>query len=311
MADETPKSGPIRRVGILGFGEVGRFVSRRLAEDAADLGLEKIAVFDDNPAALALVEDSRLTKSASLAHLVDAVDLALVCLPSGADLGKAARRHDGLLDCARSRQIFVDLGSSPPAMARQLATAFAARGAAFLDGPMLRLGDGSRPTLAIGGDAAAIQAAEPILRRLVAEIIPVGAPGAGQVARRLDDMVRLQTVAAFAEALATARAVKLESGPLLQALAKGGDAGATPRRLGLKALAGEGGRLTIKEARGRLDEGIQLAEGLGLSLDCAKSARAWFDKAIAMDLGESGLCALLETAAPPGGRGRERRRQPA
>ena len=83
-----------------------------------------------------LLEKPEMVAAKSIAHLVDTSDLVLLCLPGSVDVGKIARSHEGLLDCVRQGQVIIDHSWSSFDLTRQLATAFSARGAAFMDAPI-------------------------------------------------------------------------------------------------------------------------------------------------------------------------------
>ncbi|MGZ3405615.1 MAG: NAD(P)-binding domain-containing protein, partial [Polyangia bacterium] len=83
----------------------------------------------------------------------------------------------GLASHARAGQILVDFSTSEPALARAIAAAAAARGAAALDAPVSGGDVGAREarlSIMVGGDAAAVAALEP---RVAALGQTVGRPG--------------------------------------------------------------------------------------------------------------------------------------
>ena len=300
----------VKTVGVIGLGGIGRSICRRLSGQGHKFGFKKVAGFDLNKAALEGLNVAEIVPCKSVAHLVDMVDVVLLCLPGDGAVGKIARSHEGLLDCVHQGQIIVDHGWSPPEMTRQLATAFTARGTAFLDAPIARAGEADRLIdagalpLAIGGDEAPIGAVLPMLRGFSDSITRVGSVGTAQVVRQVEDLVALQTFAALAEGLMTARAFGVEDDRFFDALSsrRGVSDGASRHRLE-EFIATDGTPeakgMSIAEAGARLRAVIGLAKGKRLSLAGAGSTLTLLEKAVESGLGEqdlSGLFSLIEIA---------------
>lgn len=313
MATTTSDGGAwrqtVKTVGVIGLDGFGRSLCRRFSEQGHQFGFEKVAGFDFDQTVLAGMSAAEIVPCKSVAHLVDMVDLVLLCLPGEGAIGKIARSHEGLLDCVRQGQIIVDHGWSPMDLTQQLATAFAARGAAFLDAPIAR-SSGVDPmiaagslSLAIGGDKAPITAALPMLRGFARDITHVGPVGAAQVVRQMGDLVALQTFAALAEALTTARAFGVEDDRFFEALSnQHGDSDGIGRRR-LAAFLGADSAPTadgasIAEAGGRLRAAIELAKGKKLDLAGADSTLTLLKRAIDNGLGEKDLSALFSVMGP-------------
>ena len=310
---------PIRKVGIIGLAGIGQPICKRLAGHGHRLGFEKVAAFDANRSILDGISEVVIIPCNSVADLVDMVDLILLCLPDDGAVGKIARSHEGLLDGVRQGQIIVDHGWSSFELTRQLGTAFATRGAAFLDAPIEPGGDAfaaidaGRLALSIGGDALAIEAASPSLRCFASSITPVGPQGSAQVVRHLSDLIALQTFAALAESLMTARAFGIEGDTLFDVLAKGNGTGLGHHRLAA-ILGSEDAdakeRTSINDAGRRLKDAIQLAKGKKLALTGADCTLALIEKAMERGLGDGDLSGLLSVIEPePGIRVRDHRRR--
>ncbi len=300
---------PIGAVGVIGLGSFGSAICQRLVREAGRVGVGKLFAFDADAAALVGLDGTEVVASKSIAHLVDMVDLILLCLPNAGDVGKTARSHEGLLDCARKGQIIIDHGWSPLELTRQLATAFTSRGCAFLDAPIGRRGhvdraiEAGRLTFAIGGEAAAIDAALPLLGCFAGDITRVGPAGTAQVVRQLGDLVALQTFAALAEALVTGHAFGVEGDRLFDALAKENGDSAGLGRHALTEFLGEAEpaqamRTSIADAGYRLKKAVELAEEKNLVLKGANSTLALLDEAVEKGLGEQDLGGLFKVLEP-------------
>ena len=89
---------------------------------------------------------------------------------------------DGAANATGADQIVLEMSTIAPETSRRVGQAVAATGAAFLDAPV----SGSVPTvekgeltIMVGGDAAALERARPILDALAAKVFHVGVLGAG------------------------------------------------------------------------------------------------------------------------------------
>ena len=96
------------------------------------------------------------------------------------------------------------MSSADPVGTRQTHADLARRGLAFVDAPVLggvpRATDGSLAIM-IGGDAAAVAAAKPVLSKMGARLFEVGGPGNGHAMKALNNFVAGTAFIAVSEAL--------------------------------------------------------------------------------------------------------------
>lgn len=129
-------------------------------------------------------------------------EIAIASLPSVAAVEEVAL---GLPDTGV--QVFVDMSTSPPALARRLAEALGAAGIASLDAPVSggpRGAEAATLSIFVGGTPEAFARTEPVLRKLGSVVAHVGGPGAGQVVKLCNNLMAGVNMAAVAEASAVA-----------------------------------------------------------------------------------------------------------
>jgi len=217
--------------------------------------------------------------------------VVFVSMPSGKVLADLVHAGNGLIGKARAGQVFVDLGTSPVKLTRELAAEFASRGARYLDAPVARTraaAEAGTLSVMVGGDAASFEAVKPLLACFATEITHCGALGSGQVTKILNNMVLFETVAALAEACAIARRSGVDAKLLLETLSKGSADSFALRNHGLKAIIPRDYPLrafSVEYALKDLQYALELAEDAGVDATGARRVEQLFREAIAKGLG--------------------------
>lgn len=229
---------------------------------------------------------------------VSAADTIFLSLPGEPEVREVCNE---LLEHARPGQAIVDCSTAPVALARELATAFAARGAQFADAPVARTRqaaiDGTL-SITVGADPALFARIEPLLRCMASDVTHCGPPGAGQAVKLLNNMVLSTTVMALAEALAVAKASgAVDPQRLFEALAKGSADSFALRSHGMKALLPESHperAFPVTYMLKDLGYALELARSAGLELQGAGTVRRLLEETAALGLGEAYHTALIE-----------------
>jgi 3-hydroxyisobutyrate dehydrogenase len=159
--------------------------------------------------------------AASPADLAAAVNVAVICVSADADVLALV---DALAPHLAPGTLVLDCSTVSAQTAQRAAATLAARGVRFLDCPVSGGVEGARDgTLAImvGGEAAAFDEAEPVLRALGRTISYFGPSGAGQAAKATNHIMCAGIVRAVAEAMAFARAQGLPLEQLVETLSTG------------------------------------------------------------------------------------------
>jgi len=114
---------------------------------------------------------------------------------------------DGIIAGLKEGGIYVDMSTIAPDVSRAVAAEFAAKGLAMLDAPI----SGSPVTLAqgnasvmVGGDRAAFERVEPVLRAIGPKVTYIGASGLAVQMKISVNLLLMVEVIAFGEAVALA-----------------------------------------------------------------------------------------------------------
>jgi 3-hydroxyisobutyrate dehydrogenase-like beta-hydroxyacid dehydrogenase len=207
-------------------------------------------------------------------------------LPSGEIVADVVRGADGLLSVTRRDQVIVDLSTSPVDLTRELGNEFVARGARFLDGPVMRgraAAEAGTLSIAIGGDRKALEEISPLLGTFATDVTYCGGVGCGQVVKILNNMVLFETILAVSEAYAMGSAAGMDVEVLFDALSKGSADSYALRNHGMKAILRDDFpalAFSVKYAWKDLKYALRLAERAGIDASGARNVEPWFDRAV-------------------------------
>jgi 3-hydroxyisobutyrate dehydrogenase len=263
----------------------------------------RLVAHDTRPRPLDALAADGVERAASVADVAARAGTIFLCLPGEAQVRAVCLGSDGLAAHARQGQTVVDMSTVPVALARELGTAFAARGVAFADAPVARTAQAARDgtlSIMVGAEPALFARLRPLLACMGSEITHCGAVGAGEAVKLMNNMIVAQTVVAVAEALAVARASGVVAPEvLLDTLTKGSADSFVLRNHGVRSLLPdrhptEGAFPTtyiIKD----LSYAIALAESAGLTLEQATTTRHLMERTAAAGYSDNYYTAVIRT----------------
>lgn len=185
-------------VGFVGTGTMGLPMLTNLIK-----GGHSVVAFDVVPAALDAAVARGATPANSAAGAAKDVDLLVTVLPSSSQVETAYLGDGGIFEGAKPGLLCADMSTIDPNTSRQVAAALAKKGVRFIDAPVSGGTVGAEnATLAImvGGAAADLEAARPVLTSMGAAIIHVGTVGAGAAAKLCNNLIGGVAAIAVAEA---------------------------------------------------------------------------------------------------------------
>ncbi len=259
------------RIGIVGLGHMGGAMAGRLVGTGA-----VVTGFDLHGPSVAAAIGKGVTIAGAVAGV--AAPVVILSLPQERAVEAVLA---ALLPALEKGAVVVDTSTLDPLAARRFQALSVSFGVDYLDAPVSGGPAGAAAgTLAmmLGGDAAAIDRARPVLDRMAAKIIPVGGPGAGQVAKLVNNLLVATHLAVAAEALRMGEAAGVTAEALLPVVnAASGRSAATevnfPKWITSGAFdSGFSAGLMRKDVRLALG----LAKAVGAPLDaCAAAAGLW------------------------------------
>jgi 2-hydroxy-3-oxopropionate reductase len=260
-----------------------------------------VTVWNRTPARYAELITEGATAAQTPAQAATQSEIVIAMLTDWPSLAGLLDGSHGLITALRAGSTFIDMGTDPPARARELAHLLDARGVAALDAPVSGGERGAIDgtlSIMIGGSEAAYHRALPVFEALGKTIVHVGPPGSGQVAKACNQLVVAVTIEAVAEALALAKAVGADPAKVREAMLGGFASSRILEEHGARMLARNwkpGGAIKVHlKDREHLYEA---AEAAGLELP---AARAVFERIRAFvesgggELDQSALYTLLD-----------------
>jgi 3-hydroxyisobutyrate dehydrogenase len=253
------------RVGFVGLGTMGG----AMAANAARAGFE-VSAWNRTAGRAAELEDLGVHLRQSPAAVASASEIIITIVSDTPDVEAVLFGPAGVAEGAMAGSLVVDMSTISPSATRQFAERLGTQGVAMLDGPVSGGSEGAKKgtlSIFIGGDAADLERARPVLQSMGTTITHVGPIGSGQAVKAVNQVILAGTYIGVAEGIVLAIKAGLDVEQTVAALS-GGAAQSW-------VLANRSGRmlandypLGFKVALHRKDLGIALsmARELGASL---------------------------------------------
>ena len=189
-------------LGFVGLGVMGQgIVPRLLAAGHAVTGWNRAR---DKAAPLL---DKGMTLADTPREVAARSEIVFSCVTDGAAVRSVALGDDGVIAGLKPGCIYADMSTILPDVSRAVAAEFAAKGLAMLDAPI----SGSPVTLVqgnasvmVGGDKAAFDKAEPVMRAIGPKVTHIGGNGLAVQMKIAVNLLLMVEVIAFGEAVALA-----------------------------------------------------------------------------------------------------------
>ena len=281
------------RIGFMGIGIMGAPMAGHLLAAGHPV---TIANRSRGPRVQALL-DAGARWADSPAALAAASDVVITILGFPQDVEEVWLGAEGLLSRAKPGTLLIDMTTSSPRLAAQLAEVAAKKGCAALDAPVSGGEPGARNaalSIMVGGETAAFERATPVFQRMGRTIRHMGGPGAGQHTKMANQIAIASAVMGVAEGLSYARRAGLDGEAVIAALAPGAAGSFQLTGLGPKMLAGDfAPGFMIKHFLKDLGIALVEAKAMGLELHGMGQSMKLFQAVAATLGGEAGTQAII------------------
>lgn len=206
-------------IGWIGLGVMGSSMCGRLM----DAGYQAVVHNRTRSKADPLVERGARWADTPRA-VAEAADVVFSIVGYPADVRQVILDDDGALAGCREGSVLVDMTTSQPALAVEIAAAATKRGVAAIDAPVSGGDVGAKSgklSIMIGGDAAMVEALAPCWEVMGATWVRHGDAGAGQHAKMVNQTLIGGNMVGVCEALLYARRAGLDLDRVLESVASG------------------------------------------------------------------------------------------
>jgi len=280
------------RIGWIGTGVMGAHMCGHLIRKGFSA-----TVYNRSPAKA----ESLLALGASWAktprELAERSDVVFSIVGFPGDLRQVILGPDGALGGTKSGAILVDMTTSEPSLAVEIAEAARARGVHSVDAPVSGGDVGAREarlSIMVGGDKEVVEALRPCFEALGKTIIHQGGPGAGQHTKMVNQTLIASNMIGVCEAMLYAYKAGLDLNRVLESVAPGAAGSWSLSNLAPRMIANNFDPGFFVEHFIK-DMGIALSEAnrMGIALPGMALAKQLYEALKAQGHGRDGTHALL------------------
>jgi len=280
-------------IGFIGIGVMGRsmaghlltagyplHVFNRTQSKAQDL-LDRGAQWQDSPGKIAAVAD---------------VIITIVGFPN--DVEAVYLGEDGILANAKSGSTVIDMTTSCPALADQIAQQAKAKGITAFDAPVSGGDIGAREarlSIMVGGDAEIFEKIKPLFEIMGKNIVLQGPAGSGQHTKMCNQIAIASGMMAITESMAYAKKSGLNPETVLKSIESGAAGSWSLTNLAPRVLKGDfAPGFFVKHFIKDMKIAIGSAEAMGLDLPGLALAKQLYEKLAARGSEDDGTQALFK-----------------
>ncbi|ABE35249.1 3-hydroxyacyl-CoA dehydrogenase, NAD binding domain protein [Paraburkholderia xenovorans LB400] len=215
-----PAPSTVRRVAFLGLGVMGYPMAGHLAKAGLD-----VTVYNRTASkAQQWVAEYGGRAAATPREAADGADLVLACVGNDDDLRSVTLGENGAFAGMARNTAFVDHTTASANVARELAEVAGQKDLHFIDAPVSGGQSGAQNgklTIMCGGEPAVFEQASPVLAHYAAAVTLVGAVGAGQLAKMVNQICIAGVVQGLSEAINFGQLAGLDMPLVLEVIGKG------------------------------------------------------------------------------------------
>jgi 4-hydroxybutyrate dehydrogenase/sulfolactaldehyde 3-reductase len=198
----------MQRIGFIGVGTMGGPMARNLLNAGYPL-----RVFDINPQACAALAADAAKAVTSPADAADDAEIVITMLPNGEDVETAMFGPAGAMESMQQGSLLIEMSTIAPAVTDRIAGKLKTRGIAMLDAPVGRSSQHAvegKLLIMVGGAAADLERARPVLGKMGDTIVHCGSSGSGSRMKVVNNFMSITANVTTAEALLLAEASGLD-----------------------------------------------------------------------------------------------------
>ncbi len=281
-----------KKVGFIGLGIMGRSMAGHILDGGHELHVynRTRSKADELVARGAIWHDTA-------GDVAAACDVVITIVGYPKDVEETYLGAGGVVDRAKAGTILIDMTTSSPTLAGEIAAKAAEKGVSVLDAPVSGGDIGARAaklSIMVGGTEEAFAAALPLFQLMGENIVHQGGPGAGQHTKMCNQIAIAATMLAVSESLAYAKASGLDAKRVLSSIGTGAASSFLLNNLGPKMLNDDyAPGFYVHHFIKDMSIAIAEAERMKLDLPALALARQLYEKLAANGFGEEGTQAIF------------------
>jgi 3-hydroxyisobutyrate dehydrogenase len=209
------------KVAFIGLGTMGAPMAFNILKAGHEVTVNNRTRAKEAPLAEAGARRATSPKEAS-----KGAEIIIICVSDTPDVEKIILGEDGVIGGAKQGAIVIDMSTISPTATIRMAEALGKKGIKMLDAPVSGGSEGAQKgtlSIMVGGNTADLEKSEPVLRAL-GKTTHIGAIGAGQMTKAINQIVIAGTYWSVAEGIALGLKAGLDMEKVVQAVG-GGAAG--------------------------------------------------------------------------------------
>ena len=280
-------------VGVIGLGVMGRSMARHLRNAGHPL-----IVYNRTRARADEIIGLGATWADSPRDVASAAGVVITMVGYPHDVEQVYFGDDGLIRSAQPGALLIDMTTSTPALAQQIAGAARERGLDALDAPVSGGDIGAREarlTIMVGGERNAFERALPIFQVMGKTINLMGGAGAGQHTKMCNQIAIAAGMLGVCEALAYAQGAGINQAAMIDTISTGAAASWSLSNYGPRIIKGDfAPGFYVKHFIKDMQIALQAAQEMGLQVPGLELALTRYRELAASGGGDLGTQALYQ-----------------
>lgn len=209
----------MERIAFIGLGTMGSAMSANLRR----AGFE-VTGWNRTPGRAPELVELGGTIAPTPAAAAAQADIVVVCVSDTPDVEQVLFGADGVSGGLRTGGLVIDCSTISPGATETFARRLAEQGIGWVDAPVSGGSEGAKKatlTIFVGGEAADVERARPVLAAMGTTITHFGGPGAGQAVKAVNQVVIAGVYLAVAEGMVLAMKAGLDATAVASALGGG------------------------------------------------------------------------------------------
>jgi 3-hydroxyisobutyrate dehydrogenase len=200
---------------------VEKWTAERAAEQATEQAAEQVNAASESTDTTDSIAPIVVTSAQQAA---ENADIVITCVSDSSDVEAVILGEAGVIHGARPNALVIDMSTISPEVTRQIAQALAEKNIHMIDAPVSGGSEGAQQgtlSIMVGGEAAQVERAMPVLEAMGSTITHVGPIGAGQITKAINQVIVAGTYWSVAEGMSLGLKAGLDMDKVVQAVGSG------------------------------------------------------------------------------------------